>query len=128
MTLTNDEDLRAVIALAQPYYRAMYDGDGATLRQIFDARAPVVGTFDGTFMWQSLDEFITEAEGSIGSHGASESSIDSLQVIGDTAMVAVGGRYWKRWFVDQLAMVRAEGAWRIIAKTFHVQLAEAAQT
>ena len=50
MTRSNDEDLAAVIALARTYYRAMFDGDGATLRQIFDARAPVVGTFDAAFM------------------------------------------------------------------------------
>ena len=120
MTQSNDEDLATVIALARTYYRAMVEGDGATLRQIFDARAPVVGTFDGTFMWQSLEEFITETEESIGKHGEPESTIDSLQVIGDTATVAVGGRYWERWFVDQLAMVRTEGSWRIVAKTFHV--------
>ena len=120
MTVTNSDDVAAVIAIAQTYYQAMVEGDRATIQQIFDARAPVVGTFDGTFMWQTLEDFIVETEQSIGSHGDFACTIDNVQVIGDTATVAVGGRYWKRWFTDQLAMVKTEGAWRIIAKTFDV--------
>ncbi len=123
MTVSGD-DWTDVADVAGAYYRAMYEGDEAVLRQIFDHRAPVVGTMDGSFMWMSLDDFVQETRDSVGKHGEAESRIDSLQVIGDIATVTVGGRYWQRWFTDQLAMVRTDDGWRIQAKTFHAHPAE----
>lgn len=108
-----------VEAVANAYYANMVAGDEAGLRKIFDPQAPIVGTMDGDFIWDSLDAFIVETQSLVGQHGEIASRVDSLQITGDMALVTVGGRYWKRWFTDQLAMVREPEGWRIHAKSFY---------
>lgn len=118
----SDGTCQAVEAVANAYYEGMVNGDAAGLRAIFDPGAPIVGTMDGAFMWQSLDAFIEESQTLVGQHGDIASRIDNLQITGDMALVTVGGRYWKRWFTDQLAMVRepgTSGSWGIHAKSFY---------
>ena len=114
-------DTAEVHALAQAYYDTMVAGDEAGMRRVFDARAPIVGHFQGEFLWQSLDEFIAEARGLVGKHGTPESRIERVDVVGDTAIALVGGRYAELWFEDHLAMVKIDGAWRVVAKTFRVR-------
>ncbi|MDG2481540.1 MAG: nuclear transport factor 2 family protein [Alphaproteobacteria bacterium] len=109
----------AVIQAGNAYYRTMVEGDEEGLRALFASDAPIVGTVDGEFIWDSLDAFVVEAKDSVGKHGEIEGRIDALQVIGDTALVTVGGRYLEMWFTDQLAMVRGDDGWRIHGKTFH---------
>ena len=121
-------DSRAVEAVAEAYYTAMVEGDEIALRNLFAADAPVIGTMDGAFMPQTVGEFAAETRDLVGQHGVLESRIDAIQVTGDMALVTVGGRYWKRWFTDQLAMVRGAEGWRIHAKTFYCHPIEADQT
>ncbi len=114
-------DEAAVRELAQAYYDTMVAADEAGMRRVFDARAPIVGHFDGEFLWQSLDEFIAEAREVVGKHGKEERRIERVDIHGDTALAVVGGRYAELWFEDQLAMVKVDGAWRVVAKTFWVK-------
>lgn len=114
-------DKAAVRELAQAYYDTMVACDEAGMRRVFDARAPIVGHFDGEFQWQSLDEFIAEARDVVGRHGKEESRIERVDIHGDTALAVVGGRYAQLWFEDQLAMVKVDGTWRVVAKTFWVK-------
>lgn len=110
-----------VAAVATAYYDAMVSGDEPALRRLFDARASVVGHFEGALLWQTLDEFIAETLASVGRHGVIEGRVERVDVVGDTATAVVGGRYWGLWFEDILAMVEIDGAWRIVAKTFRVR-------
>tara|TARA_Y100001960_G_C14698365_1_gene840249 strand:- start:923 stop:1621 length:699 start_codon:yes stop_codon:yes gene_type:complete len=119
-----DGDVAAVAAKGEAYYRAMFEGDETALKRLFTYDAPIVGTMDGDFIWDSRDAFIEETKSLVGQHGEATSRIDALQVRGDTALVTVGGRYWKRWFTDQLAMVRGDDGWMIHAKSFHAHPAE----
>jgi len=115
------DDEAAVRDLALAYYDTMVASDEAGIRQVFDARAPVVGHFQGELLWQSLDDFIAETREFVGQHGKEECRIEQLDIRGDTALAVVGGRYAKLWFEDQLAMVKIDGTWRVVAKTFWVK-------
>lgn len=120
--MTHDAtDEAAVRALAQDYYDTMVAADEAGIRRVFDPRAPVVGHFQGQFMWASVDEFIDETREFFGKHGQLESRIEHVELHGDTAYAVVGGRYAALWFEDQLAMVKIDGTWRVVAKTFWVK-------
>jgi len=114
-------DSDAIRRLGESYYRAMVAGDRAALSVLFDARAATVGYFEGAFLWVDLEAFISETESLVGQHGKEECSIESLQVDGDIATVAVRGRYMGMWFIDHLAAVRVGADWSIVGKTFHVQ-------
>ncbi|MDA0218414.1 MAG: nuclear transport factor 2 family protein [Proteobacteria bacterium] len=114
-------DEAAVRALAQDYYDTMVAADEAGIRRVFDSRAPVVGHFQGQLLWQDLDAFIAETCDFVGKHGKEESRIERVELHGDTAYAVVGGRYAELWFEDQLAMVKIDGNWRVVAKTFWVK-------
>lgn len=119
--MAGGDDTAAVRALARAYYDTMVAGDEAGMRRVFDARAPIVGHYLGEFLWQDLDAFVAEARDLAGKHGSPESRIERVDVVGDTAVALVGGRYAGLWFEDHLAMVKVEGAWRVVAKTFRVK-------
>ncbi|MEX2649068.1 MAG: nuclear transport factor 2 family protein [Alphaproteobacteria bacterium] len=115
------DDERAVRAVAEAYCDAMVSGDEAGLRRVFDARAPIVGYFGGVLQWHDLEGFIAKAKGRVGQHGALDSRIERIDVVGDTAVALIGGRYAWLWFEDSLAMVRIDGTWRVVAKTFWIK-------
>ena len=116
---TGDE--AAVRALAQEYYDTMVAADEAGIRRVFDPRATMAGHFQGDFLWANIDEFIAETREFFGKHGKIESRIEHIALHGDTAYALVGGRYAGVWFEDQLLMVKADGTWRVSAKTFWVK-------
>ena len=109
-----------LMEIAEGYYRAMVAGDADGLRELFDPRAPIVGHFEGEFLWQDLESFIAETKSLIGQHGEETCTVESVRVDGDIASVAVRGRYAGLWFLDHLAAVRVGDRWRITGKTFRV--------
>ena len=108
-----------VIALAGAYFTAMVDGDADGLRQVFHPKASIIGNFGGELEFAGLEGFIeTTADAKTGDRPF-EYRVDSLVLKGDTAVVSVGGYCYATWFTDHLSMVRIEGAWKIVAKTFY---------
>lgn len=118
--MTEITDSQAVRSIAERYYQAMVAGDEAELRALFDARAPIVGYYQGQFLWSSLQDFIDEAVSLVGQHGPERCQVESIRVDGDIGFVAVGGQYAQQWLVDHLLLSRGSAGWTIVAKTFHV--------
>lgn len=118
--MTNQTDAQAIVEIGERYYQAMVAADEATLRALFDARAPIVGYFQGEYLWFSLQDFIDEAISFVGQHGTEHCRVESLRIDGDIAFVAVGGQYAQLWMVDHLLLSRGSDGWKIVSKTFHV--------
>ena len=49
----------------------------------------------------------------------SRTVLDGLSFEGDTALVRLGGQFAGVWYIDDLSMLRIDGAWRIVHKTFY---------
>jgi hypothetical protein len=108
-----------VVAVAGTYYTAMVDSDAAELRRVFHPRASVIGNFDGALEFTDLDGFIAgTAEAKTGA-GPFEYRVEGLVLVGDTAVITVGGYCYATWFTDHLSMIKIDGAWRIVAKAFY---------
>ena len=113
------DEADAVIALAGEYFTAMVDGDGEGLRRVFHPKASVIGNFGGELEFASVEDFIkTTAEAETGDRPF-EYRIDGLVLKGDTAVITVGGYCYATWFTDHLSMLKIDGAWKIVAKTFY---------
>lgn len=108
-----------VIAVAGAYYTAMVDGDEAELKRVFHPKASVVGNFDGELEFASLDEFIAGTADAKTGNKPFDYRVDGLTLVGDTAVVTVSGYCYGTWFTDHLSMIRLQGSWRIVAKTFY---------
>ncbi len=108
-----------VIAVAGSYFTAMVDANEAELRRVFHSQASVVGNFDGAVEFSSLDDFIASTADAKTGDKPFEYRVDGLVLVGDTAVITVGGYCYGTWFTDHLSMIKIDGKWQIVAKTFY---------
>jgi hypothetical protein len=116
---TNEADIAAVTETVRTYYDGMMAGDEAKLTRAFHPRACIVGNEEGALYWATLDEFVADCQAGVAHAGPSEWRIDGLSFEGDTALVRLGARYDGVWYSDDLSMLRIDGAWRIVHKTYY---------
>ena len=125
---TNEADIAAVTEVVVTYYEGMTTGDEERLTRAFHPRASIVGNFQGKLEWQTFEEFVEECKQAAASPGAYEWRIDGLSFQGDTALVRLGDEFAGDWYSNDLSMLRIDGAWRIVHKTWYVHPAGAAET
>lgn len=112
-------DIDAVTEVAGVYYEGMMAGDEAKLARAFHPRACIVGNEGGELYWGTLEEFTAECREAAAEAGPYEWRVDGVSLEGDTALVRLGNRYGGVWYTDDLSMVRIDGSWRIVHKTFY---------
>jgi len=123
---TNKKDIAAVTEVARAYYEGMIAGDEALLSRAFHPRACIVGNYQGELEWLTLEEFVAECkEGSAAAAGLSPWRLDGLLVEGDKALIRLGTQYAGEWYSDDLSMLRIDGSWRIVHKTWVVHASTA---
>ena len=116
---TNEADIAAVTETVRTYYDGMMAGDEAMLGRAFHPRASIVGNEGGGLSWATLEEFVAECKTAFAQAGPHEWRIEALSFQGDTALVRLGGQFASVWYSDDLSMLRIDGAWRIVHKTFY---------
>ena len=115
------DETTAVNALAQDYFKAMITGDEAELRRVFHPQAPIVGYLGDEFNFDSLDAFIdivTNAPAANENGKPFEYAVNGLVLTDNTAVVTVSNTCFNAQFVDHLSMVKVDGQWCIVAKTY----------
>lgn len=115
---TNETEIAAVTDVVRAYYEGMLAGDEAKLNRAFHSRASIVGNERGKLYWQTVEGFAAECKELAGKAGPYEWRIEGLSFAGDTALVRLGNRYAGVWYSDDLSLLRVDGAWRIVHKTF----------
>ena len=116
---TNQADIAAVTETVRTYYDGMMAGDEAKLARAFHPRACIVGNEQGALYWATLDEFVADCKKKVEQAGPDDWRIGGLSLEGDTALVRLGNRYAGVWYSDDLSLIRIDGAWRIVHKTFY---------
>ena len=116
-------DVKAVREVIDLYVRGSA-GDVELLRSIFHPDALMSGYFEGQLGVGSPEPFFAEVaameegippEGYMG-------EIESIEVIGDVATARlVETDFLGSDFVDFFHLIRVEGQWKIISKTYHHQ-------
>jgi putative lumazine-binding protein len=125
---TNEADIAAVTDVVLAYYEGMTTGNEVKLARAFHPRACVVGNFQGKLEWQTLEDFVDECKEAAGTSGAYGWRIESLSFQGDTALVRLGAQFAGDWYSDDLSMLRIDGAWCIVHKTWYVHPRGVAET
>ena len=118
------DEADAVIAVAGNYFRAMVDADEQELRRVFHPNASVIGHFGGKLEFASVDEFIKGTPHAKTGDKPFDYRVEGVVLEGDTAVVTVGNYCYARWFTDHLSMLKIDGRWQIVAKTFYVHPSE----
>lgn len=115
---TNEAEVSAVTDGARAYHVGSIAGDEKLLRDVFHPRACIVGTYRGQLEWLTLEEYIAECRDEKDESAPSAWRIVGLSIEGDTALVRLHELYKDDWYSDDLSMLRLDGTWRIVHKTW----------
>jgi hypothetical protein len=123
-------ELGAIEATIQTYFDGLYEGDVDKLGEAFHPFAHLysVGPDGAAVDLPRADWFaMVRNRPSAASKGdAREDRIVSIDQSGPgTAFVKVQCQLPPRYFTDYLSLVKADGRWQIIAKSFHTDVREA---
>ncbi|MFV3128665.1 nuclear transport factor 2 family protein [Niveispirillum sp. KHB5.9] len=119
-------DFAGVTALMADYFDGLYHSDAAHLGRIFHPLAVYACATEGRLTHLTMDAYLpmVAARASPASQGeVRRDEIVAITFAGPvTALVQARCAIGPKRFTDFLSLVKLDGQWRIIAKTFHFDL------
>ncbi|RNF86239.1 nuclear transport factor 2 family protein [Montanilutibacter psychrotolerans] len=113
-------ELEAAKVPLQNYIRAQETGNADYVREAFTADARITGNMAGRTISWSLEQY---ADRFTGEPAADESQrkrhIEILELTGDAGVGKVTLDYPAVRFVDYMSLVKVDGVWKIVGKSFH---------
>ncbi len=112
----------AVRAAVEHYFRGHATGDGAHFRNVFHPESKLFFVRDGKFMQWTSEEYISRSKGTPAPDEAERKrTVEWIDVTGDTAVAKVRLDYPGALFTDYLSLLKIDGTWKIVNKTFYVE-------
>lgn len=119
---TGADDRREEAAIRETlghYLQGHATGDSAHFRLAFHQDARLFWVRDGKLMTRTSGEYIAGASGRpAGDEAKRTRRIVSMQRSGDAAIAVVELAYPQVRFVDYMSMLKIDGTWKIVNKTF----------
>lgn len=115
-------DLELIQQTVQYYFDGLYHSDIEKLNKAFHPNAQIIGNFQGTLMFNSLEQFLEFVKATPAPSESGEDyemRIVFIDMTGTEAVAKVEDSYLGFRFTDYLSLVNIEGAWVIINKTFY---------
>jgi len=120
-----DEDKRAVAVPLENYIKAHATGDGEFIRKAFHTEAKVMFFADGKFNQWSAEEFAARFTGKpAADENKRKRSFEIIDVSGNAAIAKVVLDYPTVKFTDYMTLLKIDGEWKIINKTFYADAKE----
>lgn len=118
---TPDPEEEAIRAAIDHYFQGHATGDGAHFEQVFHPEAQLFWIRDGALQQRTSAAYIAGAPGEPPADEAERRRrIVSIDRAGDAAVVRVELDYPSALITDYMSMLKVEGRWVIVNKTFHV--------
>lgn len=118
---THLEREAALLALHQ-YVRAHETGDAAFIQLAFAKDARIVGHLGGSKISWTVDEYAARFSGRPAADAAQRRRhVELLSVTGVAAVALVTLDYPAVKFADYMALLKLDGQWKIVSKSFHAQ-------
>src|ERR1044072_942654 len=116
----NAEEM-AVRETIENYFRGHATGNGDYFKKAFHADAKLFWIRDGQLAERTSAEFINGASGQPAPDEARRKrSIESVDITGNAAIVKVALDYPDAHIIDYMSMLKVDGQWKIVNKTFYV--------
>ena len=117
-------EFAAVTDVLETYFDGLYHADTDRLTIAFHPQAIYATADEVPLLYRTMDEYFPVVEKRESPASRAEprrDMIDAIEFAGDnTAFARVRCSIGTRDFIDFLTLVRTDGAWRIIAKVFHI--------
>ncbi|HEX8338065.1 MAG TPA: nuclear transport factor 2 family protein [Pyrinomonadaceae bacterium] len=120
--LAQQSEEAAVREAIEHYFRGQATGQGEHFRKVFHADAKLFFIRDGKVTQWTAEEYISRASGKPADDEAQRKrAIDSVDISGNAAFVKLTLDYPKVVFTDYMSMLKVDGRWVIVNKTFHAK-------
>ena len=112
----------AVRAAVGHYLRAHATGLGEHHRKVFHPEAKLFAVREGKFWQLTSEEYISRSPGKAADDEAQRRrSIESVDITGNAAVAKVVLDYPQVKFTDYMSLLKIDGEWRIVNKTFYAE-------
>ncbi|HZG54672.1 MAG TPA: nuclear transport factor 2 family protein [Pyrinomonadaceae bacterium] len=109
----------AVRQAIEHYFRGHATGDGQHFRKVFHPEAKLFWMREGKFAQRTSEEYIAGAAGKPApDEAARKRSVQSIDITGNAAVVKVLLDYPSARLTDYMSMLKIDGEWKIVNKTF----------
>ena len=117
----------AVRQAIEHYFRGHATGQGEHFRKVFHPEAKLFAVREGKFWQLTSEDYIARAPGKAPADEAQRRrSVESVDVAGDAAVAKVVLDYPNVKFTDYMSLLKIDGEWKIVNKTFHSEAKPAA--
>ena len=117
----NPEDT-AIRQAIEHYFRGHATGQGEYFRKVFHPDSKLFAIRDGKYWQLTSEEYITRAPGKPQADEAQRKrQIESIDIAGNAAIVKIVLDYPQVKFTDYMSMLKIDGEWKIINKTFYAE-------
>jgi hypothetical protein len=121
VTAQNAEEA-AVRAALEHYFRGHATGQGEHFRKIFHPDSKLFAIRDGKYWQLTSEQYIANASGKAPADEAQRKrTIESVDITGNAAMAKIVLDYPQVKFTDYMSLLKIDGEWKIINKTFHAE-------
>ncbi len=112
----------AVRAAIEHYFQGQATGQGEHFRKVFHTDSKLFFIREGKVTQWTAEEYISRASGKPAPDEAQRKRrIDSVDIAGDAALVKLTLDYPTVVFTDYMSMLKIDGKWMIVNKTFHAK-------
>jgi hypothetical protein len=116
-----DEETAARVPLKH-YLEGHATGDAAHFRAAFHPEAKLFFIRDGKLTTRTSEEYIAGAAGKPAPDEAQRKRwIESVKVAGNAGIATIILDYPKTRFVDYMSLLKVDGEWKIVNKTFYAE-------
>ena len=123
-----DAEEAAVRQAIEHYFRGHATGQGEHFRKVFHPESKLFAVRDGKFWQLTSEEYIARAPGKAPADEAQRKrSVESVDVAGNAAVAKVVLDYPNVKFTDYMSLLKVDGEWKIVNKTFHSEAKQAAK-
>lgn len=118
-SLAKSGEEEAVRKTVDLYFQGQATGNGDFFRKAFHTEAKLFWVRDGKFSQRTSEEFAAGASGKPAADEAERKRrIESIDITGNAAIVKVVLDYPTVKFTDYFTMLKIDGEWKIMNKTF----------
>lgn len=121
-TFAQTDEKAAVRVPLENYIKGHETGDGEYMKKAFHTEGNMIFVRDGKYMTRPFSEYI---KGFTGKPAADEQDrkrwIESIDMVGSAAVARVILDYPTVKFTDYFTLLKIEGEWKIINKSFHAE-------
>ncbi|MCP4274707.1 MAG: nuclear transport factor 2 family protein [Gammaproteobacteria bacterium] len=121
---TQATDIELIQKTVQYYFDGCYHSDVEKLKKAFHPNSQVIGYFDGSLSFESLDgflEFIKATPAPSESGEEYDMKIVSIDVTANEAVAKVTDLYLGLRFTDYLSLLKVDGNWVIVNKMYYYE-------